>query len=105
CRGRTEATVGFVAEMRAEAAPIWAAEQAHPFVRGIGDGTLDIARFRYYVAQDYVFLVEFVRVLALAAAKSDDLDAMRRFTEPQHATLTVEMELHRGYCARFCISP
>src|ERR687894_2037871 len=97
--------MSFVAEVRAEAAPIWAAEQAHPFVRGIGDGSLDVERFRYYVAQDYVFLVEFVRVLALAAAKSNDLATMERFTALQHATLTTEMSLHRGYCERFGITP
>jgi thiaminase/transcriptional activator TenA len=94
-------SMGFSADMRQRAAPIWEAERAHPFVRGVGDGTLDVERFTFYVAQDYVFLVEFVRVLALAAAKSPDLGTMQRFTELQHATLTTEMELHRGYCARF----
>jgi thiaminase/transcriptional activator TenA len=96
--------MGFVAEMRARAAAIWAAEAAHPFVRGVGDGTLDVARFKYYVAQDYLFLIEFVRVLGLAVAKSTDLATMQRFTELQHMTLTQEMELHRGYCARFGIT-
>ncbi|MGH2588717.1 MAG: thiaminase II [Dehalococcoidia bacterium] len=96
--------MGFVAEMRAKAAPIWAAEQAHPFVRGISDGRLDVERFKYYVAQDYVYLVEFVRVLAIAAAKANDLRTMEQFTELQHATLTVEMALHRGYCERFDIT-
>ena len=96
--------MGFVAGVRGQAAPIWSAEQAHPFVRGIGDGTLDSERFKHYIAQDYVFLVEFVRVLALAAAKSQDLAAMTQFTELQHATLTTEMALHRGYCERFGIS-
>lgn len=96
--------MGFVWELRAAAAPIWQAEQAHPFVRGIGDGTLDVERFKYYIAQDYVFLVEFARVLALAAAKSTDLETMERFTALQHATLGTEMALHRGYCERFGLS-
>jgi thiaminase (transcriptional activator TenA) len=96
--------MSFVAEMRRRAAPIWEAEAAHPFVRGIGDGTLDVEKFKFYVMQDYVFLIEFVRVLAVAAAKAPDLDTMQRFTELQHATLVTEMELHRGYCARFGIS-
>ena len=96
--------MGFVAEMRAAAAPIWEAEAAHPFVRGIGDGTLDVEKFKFYIAQDYVFLVEFVRVLALAAAKAHDLETKEHFTELQHATLTQEMALHRGYCARFGVT-
>ncbi|MGD9892071.1 MAG: thiaminase II, partial [Dehalococcoidia bacterium] len=86
--------MGLVAEMRRQAASIWAAEQSHPFVCGIGDGTLDMERFKYYVAQDYVYLVEFVRVLALAAAKSNDLAAMVQFTELQHMILTTERALH-----------
>jgi thiaminase/transcriptional activator TenA len=90
--------------MRKRAAPIWEAEAAHPFVRGIGDGSLAVENFKFYIAQDYVFLVEFVRVLAVAAAKSPDIETMSRFTEMQHATLTTEMELHRGYCARFGIT-
>lgn len=93
--------MGFAAEMRRQAASIWEAEAAHPFVRGIGDGSLEVEKFKFYIAQDYVFLIEFVRVLALAAAKSPDLDTMQRFTDLQHATLTHEMELHRRYCARF----
>jgi thiaminase/transcriptional activator TenA len=96
--------MGFAAEMRRQAAPIWEAEAAHPFVRGIGDGSLDVEKFKFYIAQDYVFLVEFVRVLAMAAAKAPDLDTLQRFTALQHATLVTEMELHRGYCARFGIS-
>jgi thiaminase/transcriptional activator TenA len=96
--------MAFVWELRAAAAPIWRAELAHPFVRGIGDGTLDREKFEYYIAQDYVFLVEFVRVLALAAAKATDLEAMERFTTLQHSTLVTEMALHRGYCEQFGIS-
>ena len=96
--------MGFVEELRAEAAPIWAAALAHPFVGGIGDGTLVPDRFTYYVAQDYVFLVEFTRVLGLAAAKSNDLDAMERFTNSQYATLITEMALHRGYCERIGVT-
>lgn len=97
--------MSFASTLRAEAAAIWAAEASHPFVRGIAHRTLDVERFRYYVSQDYVFLIEFVRVLALAVAKSGGLDVMQRFGDLQHATLTHEMELHRGYCAGFGITP
>ena len=77
---------------------------AHPFVRGIGDGTLPLEPFAYYVRQDYVYLVEYGRVLALGVASAHDLDVMELFAELVHATLHVEMELHRGYCERFGIS-
>ncbi|MBX6343214.1 MAG: thiaminase II [Thermomicrobiaceae bacterium] len=77
---------------------------AHPFVRGVGAGDLPAEPFQFYVRQDYVYLKEYARVLALAAAKARDLDTMGLFAELVHATLNVEMELHRGFCERFGIS-
>lgn len=77
----------------------------HPFVTGIGDGTLPLEAFRLYMCQDYVFLIDYSRVLALAAAKAGDLDTMGRFAELLHETLNTEMALHRGFAAKFGISP
>ena len=76
----------------------------HPFVTGIGDGTLPLAAFRFYMCQDYVFLIDYSRVLALASAKAGDLETMGRFAELLHETLNTEMELHRGFAAKFDIS-
>ena len=42
-------------------APIWQAQHEHPFVRGIGDGTLGLEKFTHWVRQDYLFLIEFAR--------------------------------------------
>ena len=94
----------FSARLRRLADPIWAAQHAHPFVRGIGDGTLDLARFRHWVRQDYLFLIDYARLFALGAARAPDLATMTRFADLLHATLATEMELHRGYAARFGIS-
>ena len=77
----------------------------HPFVTGIGDGELPLQAFRFYMCQDYVFLIEYSRVLALAVAKADDLGTMARFAELLHETLNTEMDLHRGFAAKFGISP
>ena len=77
---------------------------AHPVVRGIGSGDLPREPFTYYVRQDYVFLIEYSRVLALAVARARDLAVMELFAELVGATLQVEMELHRGYCARLGIT-
>ena len=77
----------------------------HPFVTGIGDGTLPLAAFRFYMCQDYVFLIDYSRVLALAAAKAGDLETMGRFAELLHETLNTEMNLHRSFAAKFGISP
>ena len=96
--------MGFAEELQARHAAIFARVQAHPFVRGIGDGTLPVERFRFYIEQDYVFLIEYARVLALAVAKGRELAGMGFFAELLHATLNVEMALHRGYAAKFGIA-
>jgi thiaminase (transcriptional activator TenA) len=83
------------AELRASAEKIWEAQHRHPFVRGIADGTLD----RFWVRQDYLFLIEYPRLLALTAARAPDLDGMGRFADLLHETLHDEMDLHRSYSA------
>jgi thiaminase (transcriptional activator TenA) len=94
----------FSEELRAAAADVWEAQHAHPFVRGIGDGTLPVERFAHYVRQDYVFLVEYARMLALGAARATDLETMRRFAELAQAILGEEMELHRAFARDFGIT-
>jgi thiaminase/transcriptional activator TenA len=90
--------------LRQQAATIRERVFQHPFVTGIGDGTLPLAAFRYYMCQDYVFLIDYCRVLALAVAKADALEVMGRFAELLHATLNTEMALHRNFAECFGIS-
>jgi thiaminase (transcriptional activator TenA) len=86
------------------AQPVWEAQHSHPFVRGIGDGTLEVEKLRFWVRQDYLFLIDYARLLALAVARAPDLPVMRRFADLVHATLNVEMDLHRSSAAEFGIS-
>lgn len=94
----------FSEELKKEGEGIWREIQAHPFVRGIGDGSLPQEAFRFYMCQDYVFLVEYGRVLALAVSKGGGLNTMGKFAGLLDATLNQEMELHRAYAARFGIT-
>ena len=95
----------FTDHLRRLADPVWEAQHAHPFVRGIGDGTLDLARFAFWVRQDYLFLIEYARLFGLAAARAPDLATMGRFADLLQSTLNTEMALHRDYAAHFGISP
>ena len=90
--------------LRQKVAGIWEAQHQHPFVRGIGDGTLGLERFQFWLRQDYVFLIEYARLLALAAARSPDLETMTRFATLLKETVENEMNLHRAYAAEFGIS-
>ncbi len=90
--------------LRAAAADTWEAQHRHPFVTGIGDGTLELSRFQTWIRQDYLFLVEYARLLALGAARAPDLDTMARFADLTQAILREEMSLHRSYAAELGIS-
>jgi thiaminase/transcriptional activator TenA len=96
--------VQFSAELREAAAPVWDAQLNHPFVRGIGDGSLPEDRFRFYVRQDYLFLIDYGRLLALAAARAPRLEWMRRFASLAESVLETEMDLHRQFAARWGIT-
>jgi thiaminase/transcriptional activator TenA len=63
-----------------------------------------LERFAHYVRQDYVFLVEYARMLALGAARAPDLQTMRRFADLAQAILGEEMELHRAFAREFDIA-
>ena len=96
--------MGFSDELRQRAASTWDKEKAHPFVTGIGDGTLPLDNFRYYMRQDYVFLIEFCRAISLAVAKARTLEDMGWFAQMIHETLNMEMALHVSFCADFDIT-
>jgi len=84
--------------------PVWQSYLEHPFVKGIGEGTLDKEKFIHYMKQDYVYLIEYSRVFAIGATKANDLDTMTIFANLLHGTMNFEMDLHREYAAKFGIS-
>jgi thiaminase/transcriptional activator TenA len=91
-------------QLYAAAEPIWRAQLEHPFVKGIGDGSLDETIFSRWVLQDYRYLIEFSRIFAWAVAKADRLESMSWYATVLNLTLNSEMELHRQYAARFGIA-
>ena len=66
----------FTDEMRAKYHDQWEAMVTHPFVLEMGDGSLDIAKFRNYFRQDYVFCKDLVKLTSIAIARAaPDYDA------------------------------
>jgi thiaminase/transcriptional activator TenA len=86
---------------------LWAANQdlaqaclQHPFVQGIGDGTLKPESFAYYVGQDAFFLESFARAYSIAAAKASK---WQEFTIFHHLASGVieELKLHETYAVEW----
>jgi len=72
----------------------------HPFVQGIGSGTLPQEKFAYYVGQDAFFLEAFGRAYSIAAARSPDWQGFEIFHNLADGVLN-ELQLHQGYAAEW----
>ncbi len=72
---------------------------AHPFLTGLEDGSLQPQRFVAYLAQDAHYLVAYARVLALCAAQADDADDVAFWAGSAHGAITVERSLHESHVA------
>lgn len=83
---------------------IWGQSLQHPFLIGIRDGSLDPKRFMFYLKQDYVYLIEYAKLFAIAGTKAKDVETMSKLAGIFHSTLSVEMGLHRHYASRFGVS-
>ena len=83
---------------------IWEGYLAHPFVRGLADGSLAVNKFRFYLLQDYLYLFDYAKVFAQGVVKSREPEVMRVFSSYVASILNGEMEIHRGYMARLGIT-
>ena len=90
--------------LHAAAAPIWDTCLKHPFVIGIGDGTLEVEKFRHFMLQDYLYLFDYARVFSLGVVKARDPELMRIFAANVDAILNGEMKIHRAYMKRLGIT-
>jgi thiaminase/transcriptional activator TenA len=99
-----ERLLPFCEELFQKVKPIWDRSHAHPFVQGIGYGTLEVEKFRFYMVQDYLYLIEYAKLFALGAVKASDVQTMGDFAKLLDSTLNVEMDLHRQYAQKFNIS-
>ena len=73
---------------------------AHPFVRRLGDGSLPVASFKSYVAQDAYFLEAFARAYAFCLANSTARQDLHLFAELIAGVLE-ELKLHKSYAERW----
>lgn len=84
--------------------PIWEACLEHPFLNGLRKGTLEEDKFCFYVKQDYVYLIDYIKLFALGMAKSDRLEDMQAFSKCANAIVNIEMDAHIEYAKKFGIT-
>ncbi|MEM9027614.1 MAG: thiaminase II [Pseudomonadota bacterium] len=96
--------MSFFQTLKTGAPQEWQAYTEHPFTNAMADGSLPEAAFRYYLVQDYLFLIEFARAYALAAYKAPSLADLRKAAAGVSAIIDVEMDLHVTLCQGWGLS-
>lgn len=84
------------AQLWSDNADVAAEVLAHPFVQGIGDGSLPRELFAGYIAQDAFFLESFARAYALALARSGDTATLLTLADLLTG-VRQELGLHASY--------
>ena len=92
--------MGIARELEESGGELLAAQLAHPTVRGIADGTLDERVFRSWLEQDYLFLLDYVRVFSRLAWQAPAAH-LGDLVDLAHSTLHEELSLHRGLASEF----
>jgi thiaminase/transcriptional activator TenA len=95
----------FSEEAWARTAAMRPAIQGLAFNTELAAGTLAPERFRFYILQDAVYLGEYARVLAIAAAKAPDAATVQVFAGDAVQAIAVEQAFHCRYLAEFGVSP
>lgn len=85
--------------------PLRAAIGRLPFNAELAAGTLSPERFRFYILQDAIYLAEYARVLAIAAAKAPEPETVQIFAQAAAEAVAVEQALHSRYLAEFGVDP
>ena len=93
-----------IEQMSAAVKDIWNQYYTHPFIKGIENGTLDKEKFRYYIKQDYLYLLEYIKVFGIGIAKAKSTETTQLFAACIQLLTDGEMDIHRGYMGKFSIT-
>ncbi|WP_067690054.1 TenA family protein [Nocardia jejuensis] len=80
--------------------PLVQEQSRHPLVVGIGRGDLAEEVFRSWLEQDYLFLLDYVRVFSRLAWQAP-AEHVGDLVDLAHATFHEELSLHRGLAGEF----
>lgn len=87
----------FTDEVWESTRPILDAIEQHPFVTGLGDGSLDRAVFEEYMRQDALYLADYGRAMGLLAARAQRSDEIVFWGTSVQGAIVAERELHAAH--------
>ena len=80
--------------LRADSQALWPAFTTHRFLQALADGSLPAAEFRAWLIQDYFYLIDYARALALRAYKCENLADLQHASNALSGLLSTELPLH-----------
>ncbi|HEY8345742.1 MAG TPA: thiaminase II [Symbiobacteriaceae bacterium] len=86
--------MGFYAEMRQEADPIFQAIFSHPFVVELTSGRLAKERWAYYLCQDYQYLTDLKQAVGVALVHLRNLEEIAEWERRINAMVLAETRQH-----------
>lgn len=75
-----------------------------PFNQELAQGTLPTEKFIFYIQQDYLYLHDFSRALAMTASKLSNHQHIKAYLEFALGAIEDEHSLHRDYLRKFSAS-
>ncbi|MGM9925461.1 MAG: thiaminase II [Bacillus sp. (in: firmicutes)] len=84
-----------------ESQSVWDQYVEHPFIKEMGAGTLDKAKFEHYLIQDYLYLKEYTKVFCMGMIKAQTIEDMRFFHQAAGGAFEYETAVHIHYLKGF----
>ncbi|MBU3144859.1 thiaminase II [Clostridium sp. CF012] len=79
----------------------WNSYLEHPFIKEIGEGTLDKEKFKKYLIQDYLYLKEYSKVFCVGLVKAKTMEEMKFYYNSIRGTMEDEAAVHIKYLEGF----
>jgi thiaminase/transcriptional activator TenA len=91
---------GTSAWLRGRCDDVWGTLLDHPFVKELAAGVLPLAKFRFYLEQDILFLDDYARAIGLAVGRAADEGELRELTRQLATVVEEELEKERALLRR-----
>src|SRR4051794_19416323 len=101
---RAQAAARFTEELWGAIGPIYAKTLQHPFLKSLGDGTLDRRKFQFYLTQDALYLTAFAKALEALAAKWPKPEWSIDFQRDAKEAVDTERLMHKEILASYGVN-
>jgi thiaminase/transcriptional activator TenA len=96
----------FVERLWNDVSDIYKAIINHEFIKGMINGTLPLDTFKHYVLQDYLYLIDFARAVAIVGARAPNDNWAAIILSNAGAAMTIERQwLHEYLLSEWGIRP